>query len=74
MPMIGIHRRSDLMAHVGQEIRLHASGFLSRLLGRAQVFLCTFQIGNHPAGEGGGMILGFLGELAVRLGAKKLSL
>ena len=34
----------------------------------------TFQIGNHAAGEGGGMILGFLGELAVRLGAKKLSL
>ena len=70
----GVHRGADLMAHVGQEVRLHARRFLGHLLGLADVFLCTFQIGNHAAGEGGGMILGFLGELAVRLGAKKLSL
>ena len=41
----GVHGRADLMAHVGQEVALHARGVLGTVLGVAQFGLARLQQG-----------------------------
>ena len=55
------------MAHVGQEIRLHARRLFSHLLGAAQLLLHLLQFCNHAAGERVEAILRLLDQLTVRV-------
>ena len=66
-PDDGVHRRANLMAHVGQEVRLHARRLFGHLLGAAQLLLDLLQFCNDAAGERVEPILRLLDQLTVRV-------
>ena len=47
----GVHRRANLVAHVGKEVRLHFGGFFGQLLSLPQRVLGLFALGNVHKSE-----------------------
>ena len=64
----GVHRRADLMAHVGQELALEPVGALRLFLGRARLFLRPREL-LDGRGEAPGSLAGFGFGASEALGA-----